>query len=60
MGIMIKPFLVAKNKKCGYCLWKAENLYLLAESEEDAKIKFEQLGAGLCSDCIIEILIKSE
>jgi len=57
---MARIFKVAENKKCGFCNWRVENLYLIAETEEEAKELYNVIGSGLCADCLIEHVIIPE
>jgi len=41
--------------KCGRCGWRVSRLYVLAESKEEA-VKLAKSDAGLCGDCICEML----
>lgn len=54
---MAKIFKVAEDEKCGCCNWRVENLYLIAETEEEAEELYNKLERGLCADCLIEYVI---
>ena len=56
---MLKLYIVAHDEKCGHCNWRATNLYLMAESEEEAMNQHEKIGA-LCGDCMSELLANEE
>lgn len=54
-----KIFVVGYDDYCGYCNWVVSKLYLLAESEEEAKEIYEKNQRGLCGDCIVELIIET-
>jgi len=43
--------------KCGGCNWEVSFLYVLAESEEEARRLYLGGDAGLCDSCIADILV---
>ena len=51
----MKVFKVAEEGKCGYCLWDAP-LYALAESQEGAEALYEKGDAGLCGECMVDLI----
>lgn len=45
--------------KCGGCNWKVSRLYVLANSKEEA-VKLVKKGlAGLCGDCMCDMLAEN-
>ncbi|MEM2973311.1 MAG: hypothetical protein QXS50_04080 [Candidatus Caldarchaeum sp.] len=42
--------------KCNGCRWPVENLYVLADDEAEATKLLERGDAGLCGDCLSEML----
>jgi len=52
----MKVFKVAEDGKCGYCLWDGP-LYALAESQEAAEALYEKGDAGLCGECLIDLMV---
>ena len=54
-----KIYEVARNEKCGGCLWNASKLYVIASSEEEAKELYKAFG-GLCAECLIEMIINEQ
>jgi len=54
----MKVFLVAEGKpvKCGGCNWPVYHLFALANSQDEANALFESGEAGLCGDCLTELL----
>lgn len=42
--------------KCGGCLWGVSRLYVMADSEEEARKLYLNGDAGLCDSCIADIL----
>jgi len=53
-----KVFLVAQNEKCGECNCYSDNLYLMAQSEEEAKKLYKAYGHGLCGFCFTQMLFE--
>jgi len=55
----MKVFLVAEGEwtKCGGCNWPVYHLYALADSEDEANALFKSGQAGLCGDCLAELLL---
>jgi len=54
----MKVFLVAEGEwvKCGGCNWPVYHLFALADSQDEANALFERGEAGLCGDCLAELL----
>lgn len=42
---------------CGGCGWKYSRLYVLADDEKQASRMYEDGSAGLCAECVTELLI---
>ena len=55
----MKPFIVAHDEKCGNCNWRVSNIYVIAKDEDEAREIYKQNGAGLCAECICEMLMNS-
>lgn len=55
---MMKLYLVENGEeiRCCGCGWRVSNLYLIADSEEEAKKLHEDEGMGLCAECICELI----
>jgi hypothetical protein len=47
----------AGEVKCGGCNWSVSSLYALAESQDEADSLFLSGDAGLCGDCLCELLV---
>ncbi len=43
--------------KCGSCNWRVSNLYVLADTLEEAERLLKEGLAGLCGDCMCELLV---
>ena len=56
----MKIFVVSDNEdaKCGGCNWPASHLYALADSQDEADELYESGDAGLCGDCMAELLVQ--
>ena len=46
------------REKCGGCNWEVTNLYVLASSQEEADELYVSGEAGLCGDCMGELLVE--
>lgn len=44
------------HERCGGCNWDASKLVALADSQEDADRLFESGDAGMCGECMAEML----
>jgi hypothetical protein len=44
------------NGKCGGCNWEHDELYVIAQNEDEAKELVLQGEAGLCGDCMCDLL----
>lgn len=44
--------------KCGGCNWSVSRLYALAESQDEADRLFLSGDAGLCGDCLCDLLVE--
>jgi len=47
-------------KKCGGCGWRLTQLFVLANSDNEAKELLEADAAGLCDDCMCNLLVDNE
>ena len=54
----MKLYIVGKNELCGGCGWKAQYTFMLGETEEEARRKYDVNERGLCGECIAEMLIE--
>lgn len=52
----MKVFIVGEGK-CGGCLWSPSQLYALADSQKEADELYKSGQAGLCGDCLAELLM---
>ena len=48
-----------EDLKCGGCNWRVSCLYVLADSEEEARKLFEE-GEALCASCMCDMLAEEE
>ena len=55
----MKMFIVDNEVKCLACNWRAR-LYAYAESQEAADELYEDEDAGLCGDCMCDLLVEAE
>jgi hypothetical protein len=46
------------EEKCGGCNWPVTNLYALADSQEEAEALYQSGDAGLCGDCMCEMIVE--
>lgn len=53
-------FVVADggSQKCGGCNWRVYRLYAYAESQEEADTLYRSGEAGLCGDCMCDLLVE--
>lgn len=49
-------FYFEEEEKCYGCGWRTRRLYVLAEDKEEARELLEKGLAGLCADCMCELL----
>jgi hypothetical protein len=49
-------FRFEDGAKCGGCNWETRDLYVLADTREEAKDLLRRGKAGLCADCMCELL----
>ena len=54
----MKVFKVTDDGKCGYCLWYGP-LYALAESQEGAEALYAKGDAGLCGECMVDLMVNN-
>jgi len=54
MKVFAIPF--EKEVKCGGCNWTVFKLYVLAETEREAREIVKKGEGGLCADCMLEVL----
>lgn len=58
----VKPklfkFPVEEGSECGGCNWETSVKYVIATSEEEARRLLDEGVAGLCADCICELLVE--
>jgi len=52
----MKMFRLESEGKCGGCNWAVSFVYVLAETEQQAKELYEKGEAGLCGDCMCDML----
>ena len=45
--------------KCGGCNWRVGRLYALAETQEEANALYQSGDAGLCGDCMADLLVET-
>lgn len=45
-----------EDESCGGCNWETSTKYVIATNEEEAKKLMDEGLAGLCADCICEVL----
>jgi hypothetical protein len=46
--------------KCGGCGWRVSRLYVLANSKEEAVKLVKSGDAGLCGDCVCDMLAEGD
>jgi len=46
-----------RDEKCGCCNWPVTIKYVIAISEEEAKKLLDKGEAGLCGDCLCDLLV---
>jgi len=50
--------IVKEDAKCGGCNWPASHQYVLATTEKEAKALYRRGEAGLCGDCMCDLLVE--
>jgi hypothetical protein len=58
---MSKLFIVSTEEeepKCGGCNWRVGRLYALAETQEEAQELYGNGDAGLCGDCMCDLIVE--
>lgn len=57
---LAKAGIVAADEeiKCGCCNWRVSHLYVLADSREEALQMIKDGVAGLCGDCMSELIVE--
>ena len=48
-----------QTEKCGGCNWAVSRLYAYAETQEGANKLYESGEAGLCGDCMADLLVET-
>jgi len=48
--------IVKEGAKCGGCNWPASHQYVLATTLKEAKALYRRGEAGLCGDCMSQML----
>ena len=48
------------DEKCGGCNWRVAKLYALATSQKDAEKLKKKGEAGLCGDCMSQMLVEGK
>ncbi len=59
----MKLFTVNKEEngaRCNGCNWKVSRLYALASSQKEADELYKNGEAGLCGDCIADLLVEGK
>ena len=44
--------------KCGSCLWRVNRVFVLASSEEEARKLLHEGNAGLCAECMMDLILE--
>ena len=52
----MRLYIVGRDEKCGECNYGASFVYMLGETEEEARRKYDVNERGLCGECIAEML----
>jgi len=50
------PAEEVEREKCGGCGWRTNTFYVIAENEEEAKKLAKEGHAGLCGECLADLL----
>jgi hypothetical protein len=56
----MKLFIADSDAKCYGCNWRVSRLYALASSQEGAARLYKEDAAGLCGECIADLLVEGE
>jgi hypothetical protein len=56
----MKLFIVDSDANCYGCNWRVSLLYALASSQEESVRLYKEDAAGLCGECIADLLFKGE
>ena len=56
----MKLYVVELDGRCGGCNWDNRNLFVLADTEEQATILYEQGQGGLCTACLVGLLYETD
>lgn len=48
------------NEKAGCCNWEIENRYVLADSQTEAEQLVLNGEAGLCADCMCDMMVEGK
>jgi len=49
-------FPVAKWRECAFCNWEVARLFVIAESEGEARAFLAEFGSGACAECIVDAI----
>jgi len=59
LGSNMRMFTIVKEgAKCGGCNWEASHQYVIATTEKEAKALYRRGEAGLCGDCMSDMLVE--
>ena len=56
----MKLFRLEAEANCGGCGWATSCVYVIAESEDEAKRLYEAGEAGLCGGCMCDMLAEAQ
>lgn len=61
----MRVYIVADDKgdgnlKCNGCGWRVSRLYALAKTKEEAEKLYRNGEAGLCAECLVELLMEKQ
>lgn len=51
--------IVVEGAHCGGCNWESSHQYVLAKTEEEARQLYEDGEAGLCGDCMCDMIVEA-
>jgi len=51
-------FAVGEDEKCGDCNWVVSTVYLMAQTEEEAREQHKENDRGLCGECLVDLMIE--
>jgi len=60
---LMRIFAIAEDNgelKCPSCLWRVSRLYVIAKDEKEARRLYEEEGAGLCADCLVDMMVEEK